>query len=197
MSSTQGMPTEEQCLRILREEGCARNVIEHVCTVERIAIEIAARSGADLQMVKAGALLHDVGRCRRHDALHASEGAQIAIERGLPDPLVRIIRRHIAAGLTHEEAKAIGLPPGDYMPETLEEKIVCHSDNLVKGTNGVQTLEEAVREMRHRGYPVTADRMKAMHAELSAASGVDVNLIVKQVRDQKSVKGPCAGYISP
>ena len=197
MSSTQGMPTEEQCLRLLREEGCARNVIEHVCTVERIALEIAVRSGADLQMVKAGALLHDVGRCHRHDALHASEGAQIAMDRGLPDPLVRIIRRHIAAGLTHEEAEAIGLPPGDYMPETLEEKIVCHADNLVKGTKGVQTLEQAIEEMLRRGYPVTAERMKAMHAELSAACGIDVDRIVKQVQDRGSVKGPCAAYTGP
>ncbi len=192
--STLRMPSETECLDILREEGCKRNVIEHVCTVHSLAVEMARLSFAEGDLVAAGALLHDVGRCRRHDILHVSEGARIARERNLPDALVSVIERHVAAGLTEEEAKDAGLPPGTYMPRTLEEKIVCHADNLVKGQGGLQTLDEALKETQRRGYPTTAERMERMHAELSKACGENVDEIVRGLRSTGRIKGPCAAY---
>ena len=80
MSSMQKMPNERECLDILLEEGCKRNVIIHVRTVHALAMEMAALSSADIGLVEAGSLLHDVGRCRRHDVRHVSEGARIARE---------------------------------------------------------------------------------------------------------------------
>jgi uncharacterized protein (TIGR00295 family) len=194
--STETVPSERQCLRILREEGCKVSVIQHVCTVKSIAEEMAKRSGADLKLVRAGALLHDVGRSRTHGVMHVAESARIARQRGLPEELVRIIERHVAAGLTQREAKGLGLPEGNYMPETLEEKIVCHADNLVKGPSGTQTLEEALNEIVRRGYPVTAERMRAMHTELSERCGIDVDDIVRMLRAEPPLKGPCAAYTS-
>lgn len=194
--STETVPSERQCLRILREEGCKVSVIQHVCTVKSIAEEMAKRSGADLKLVRAGALLHDIGRSRTQGVMHVAESARIARQRGLPEELVRIIERHVAAGLTQREAKGLGLPEGNYMPETLEEKIVCHADNLVKGPSGTQTLEEALNEIVRRGYPVTAERMRAMHAELSERCGIDVDDIVRMLRAEPPLKGPCAAYTS-
>jgi len=194
--STETMPSERQCLRILREEGCKVSVIQHVCTVKSIAEEMAKRSGADLKLVRAGALLHDVGRSRTQGVMHVAESARIARQRGLPEELVRVIERHVAAGLTQREAKGLGLPDGNYMPETLEEKIVCHADNLVKGPSGTQTLEEALSEIVRRGYPVTAERMRAMHTELSERCGIDVDEIVRMLRAEPPLKGPCAAYTS-
>jgi uncharacterized protein (TIGR00295 family) len=194
--STESVPNERECLRILREEGCKLNVIQHVCTVKSIAEEMAKRSGADLKLVRAGALLHDVGRSRTQGVMHVAEGARIAKERHLSEELVRIIQRHVAAGLTQKEAKGLGLPEGHYMPESLEEKIVCHADNLVKGQNGMQTLEEALDEIVRRGYPVTAERMRAMHVELSERCGIDIDAIVRMLRADPPLKGPCAAYTS-
>ena len=194
--STETVPSERECLRILREEGCKLSVIQHVCTVKSIAEEMARRSGADLKLVRAGALLHDVGRSRTQGVMHVAESARIARERGLSDELVRVIERHVAAGLMPREAKRLGLPDGHYMPETLEEKIVCHADNLVKGQSGMQTLDEALYEVMRRGYPVTAERMRSMHAELSERCGVDINDIIRVLRADPPLKGPCAAYIS-
>lgn len=194
--STETVPSERQCLRILREEGCKVSVIQHVCTVKSIAEEMAKRSGADLKLVRAGALLHDIGRSRTQGVMHVAESARIARQRGLPEELVRIIERHVAAGLTQREAKGLGLPDGNYMPETLEEKIVCHADNLVKGPSGTQTLEESLNEIVRRGYPVTAERMRAMHTELSERCGIDVDEIVRMLRAEPPLKGPCAAYTS-
>jgi uncharacterized protein (TIGR00295 family) len=191
---SRAMPSEEECIRILEEEGCKRSIIEHVCTVHAIALEIARRSGADLELVSAGALLHDVGRSRTQGLFHVVEGVKIATRRNLPDSLIRVIQHHVAAGFTHEEARELGLPEGDYMPETIEEKIVCHADNLVKGPNGMQTLEEASMEVLRKGHEVTVQRMRAMHRELSQACGIDIDKLIRALR-KKAVKGPCAAYV--
>ena len=189
------MPSENECLRILREEGCRSNIIQHVCMVKMIAVAMAMASGANMRLVTAGALLHDLGRSRTQTTLHSYEGARLLREKGLPEELARVVQRHMGAGFTHEEANVLGLPEGDYMPETLEEKIVCHADNLVKGTAGIQTLREALDEMTNRGHPTSAERMRAMHQELSAACSVDVDDLVKSLRADWQVKGPCAAYI--
>ncbi|MCU0861226.1 MAG: HDIG domain-containing protein [Methanomassiliicoccales archaeon] len=185
------MPGEKECIRILKEEGCKRSVLRHVCTVRLIAVEMAARSGADLPLVTAAALLHDVGRSRTQTVMHVAESVRILRERGMPERLVQVIGRHVAAGFTDQEASALGLPPGDYMPRTLEDKIVCHADNLVKGERGMLTLEEAVAEVERKGHKSTGERMRAMHRELSEACGLDVDDIVMELRARK-IKDPCA-----
>jgi len=43
--------------------------------------------------------------------------------------------------LDKEDAKSVGLPNGDYLPETLEEKIVCLADKLMAGRREV-SIEE-------------------------------------------------------
>ncbi|MEM0448465.1 MAG: HDIG domain-containing protein [Methanomassiliicoccales archaeon] len=184
------MPSERECLQILEEEGAKRSLLQHVCTVKLIAAEMARRSGADLPLVLAAALLHDLGRTRTQSVLHVAESVRLARERGLPERLIQVIGRHVAAGFTDEEALALGLPPGDYMPRTLEDKIVCHADNLVKGENGMLTLEEAIREIERKGHHSTAERMRIMHEELSRACGIDIDRIVLELRS-RGIKDPC------
>jgi uncharacterized protein (TIGR00295 family) len=154
---------------------------------------IASRIRADRDLVNAGSLLHDVGRSRTHGAKHVSEGVAIARSRDLPEPLVRVISRHIAAGLTKQEAKALGLPDGEYMPETIEEKIVCHADNLVSDDK-VTTLQEALDDLNSKGYSNTAMRMKAMHEELSALCGEDIDIMLADAKIAEKVTKKCAVY---
>jgi uncharacterized protein (TIGR00295 family) len=187
------LPSERQCFEILKEEGCSPKVIRHVCTVNVVAMIIASRVKADKELVNAGSLLHDVGRSRTHGAKHVSEGVAIARSRNLPEPLVRVISRHIAAGLTKEEANALGLPDGEYMPLTIEEKIVCHADNLVSGDK-VTTLLEALDDLNSKGYTNTAMRMKAMHEELSALCGEDIDSMLADAKIAERVTKKCAVY---
>jgi len=181
------------CFEILKEEGCSPKVVRHVCTVNVVALIIASRIRADKDLVNAGSLLHDVGRSRTHGAKHVSEGVAIARSRNLPEPLVRVISRHIAAGLTTEEAKTLGLPDGEYMPETVEEKIVCHADNLVSNDR-VTTLQEALDDLNSKGYTNTAIRMKEMHEELSALCGEDIDIMLADARIADRVTRKCAVY---
>ncbi|MEL4304717.1 TIGR00295 family protein [Methanococcoides sp. LMO-2] len=149
------MITTSDALKLLKEAGCAANVIRHCQVVSQIAVEIAAAqrdSGkdVDLEIVELGALLHDIGRSRTHGIRHALEGVSVAEELGLDPRLVLIIRNHIGAGISRQEALLLGLPEDDYLPVSIEEKIVCHADNLVMGEERVN-ISKCIQRMKDRG----------------------------------------------
>ena len=58
-------------------------------------------------------------------------------EYGYPEEVQNIVERHIGAGLSEDEAIKLGLPKKSYIPQTIEEKIVAHADNLISGTKEV------------------------------------------------------------
>jgi uncharacterized protein len=153
---------EKDALDLLRKSGCSSNVVEHCQAVAAYAREIAmeiricARKKnedvkVDIDLVYIGGLLHDIGRSRTHGISHAVDGAKIAIENGLDEKLINIIERHIGAGIPEEEAATLGLPARDYMPLTLEEKIVAHADNLISGTR-IGSIDEQIAGLRKKQF---------------------------------------------
>lgn len=155
------LPSKEEAVLLLENAGCSASVVSHCLAVAEYAGEIAERINScskkhgvsvDRELVVAGALLHDIGRARTHGIRHAVEGVAIARGIGLDDRLVRIIGRHIGAGIDGKEASRLELPPGDYMPHSMEEKIVAHADNLLSGARRITILEE-VAHLRENGLP--------------------------------------------
>ena len=125
-------------LKILKQEETPENVIEHSKAVYKKAMVIAANfKNADKDLIKKGALLHDIGRSKTHGISHAVEGAKIVKQYGYPEEVQNIVERHIGAGITEEESVKLGLPKKSYIPQTIEEKIVAHADNLHSGTKDV------------------------------------------------------------
>ncbi len=170
----EALPSRAECVALLREYGCSEEVVAHCEAVSALAVKFAKRCGGDIKLVEIGGLLHDLGRCRAHTIAHAVEGARIAKDRKLPEALVNIIERHIGAGINRSEAKELGLPEKDYVPLTLEEKIVAHSDNLMSGVERTG-IKEAIGYLTRQGQSEAALRMLALHKELSAACGVDLD----------------------
>ncbi len=74
----------------------------------------------------------------------------------------------------------MGLPPGDYMPKTLEEKIVAHADNMVSD-NRVVRHTHSVEKLRNKGANRGADRIEALHRELSELYGEDLDVIPDKI----------------
>ena len=151
---------EIEAIELLRKSGCSAGVIDHCRAVASYAKEIALdirncalKRGTevkiDIDLVFIGGLLHDIGRSKTHGIFHAVEGARIASDNGLDNKLVNIIERHIGAGIPEEEAFGLCLPEKDYMPLTLEEKIVAHADNLVSGAK-VGNMDELVARLREK-----------------------------------------------
>jgi len=132
---------ESDCISLLRGAGCTEGVIAHCRAVRDLALTYASDPLVDRDLIEAGALLHDIGRGVTHDLHHAEAGGAICRSFGLDRAIVAIVERHIGAGLTADECSLLGLVPRDCVPRTLEEKIVAHADNLVKGTR-IITMEE-------------------------------------------------------
>ena len=170
------IPTPEECIGLLRKSGCSEQVIRHCMIVRDVAVRMAEKANADVKLVEASALLHDIGRSKTHGIRHAFEGGKIAKKFGLPESIVKIIERHIGAGLPADEAKKLGLPMKDYIPKALEEKIVCHADNLVDN-NKKQNIEYEIERALAQGFDGYARRLFALHEELSDICGIDVNKI--------------------
>jgi uncharacterized protein (TIGR00295 family) len=173
-SEVRGLPSRDECLAILREHACNEEVIKHCVAVSNLAVRIARKCRANVGLVEAGALLHDLGRCKTHGMAHAVEGARLAKRLKLPEPVVNIIERHIGAGITAEEAQALGLPKKDYVPKTLEEKIVAHADNLMSGDRRTG-IKEAVVHLTRKEQHDAAMKVLRLHEELSEICGTNVD----------------------
>lgn len=174
-------PSYEECIGILRENRCSSSVQRHTIAVYKLAQKIANQAIANgvklsLELVKSGALLHDLGRSKTHGIKHAIEGAKLAKKIGLPEELINLIERHIGAGLSPKEAKKIGLPPKDYSPKTIEEKIIAHADNLIVGLKK-QKIEDVINELESKGLKEAGSKVLALHHELSKLCSIDVDKI--------------------
>lgn len=173
-ASTRKLPSRDECIALLQESGCSDGVVRHCVAVSELAVRIAKRCAADVQLVEVGSLLHDVGRCRSHGLDHAVVGVEIAKEKKLPESIVRIIERHIGGGITKKEAKRLGLPEKDFLPKTLEEKIVSHADKLISDIRRT-TIKEAVGRFVREGLTDSALRILKNHEELSALCRMNID----------------------
>lgn len=183
------IPSEKECLALLRDEGCTKRVIVHCATVRAVAEEIASHiPQADMNLVIAGSLLHDIGRSQTHSIMHAVIGAHIAKNHGLSPLIVEIIRRHTGAGIDPEDAAEMGLPEGDYIPRTLEEKIVAHADNLVSD-NCIVKVAHSVDKLERKGAHRGAVRVAELHRELSELYGEDLDCMVDVLGEFPRLKG--------
>lgn len=170
-----GLPNREQAIQILTKHNCPPQVINHCVAVTALAMEIAKKLQAkglkvDLALVEAGALLHDLGRSKTHGVEHGLVGAQIAQSIGLPESVVNIIKRHVGAGVTDEEADWLEWPSDNYMPTTLEEKIVCYADKRID--HDVRTpIEVEIEKLQSNGYAEAAERVRNLHVEITHLLG--------------------------
>lgn len=137
-------------IKILKQLNCPENVIEHSKAVYKKAMRMAENyDDVNLELIKKGALLHDIGRSKTHGITHAIEGAKIAKDLGFDESICNIIERHIGAGIDENEAIELNLPKKSYVPQTLEEKIVAHSDNLISGNEEVD-LQFVINKIRRK-----------------------------------------------
>jgi uncharacterized protein len=140
------MPEGRDCDSLLREAGCSGKVIGHCHLVRTVSVRYAGSSGfADNGLVALGACLHDIGRGFTHSLHHAQRGAAYCREIGLPEEVARIVECHTGAGLSADECTLLRLLPISCIPETLEERIVAASDNLVRGNEEITIYDRLAR----------------------------------------------------
>ncbi len=169
------LPSREQAIELLRANHCPPIVIRHCEVVAKLAVEIAEKIEkkglkVDRELVEVGALLHDLGRSKAHGVNHGVVGANMAASEGLPESLVRIIRSHVGAGITAEEAEAFGWPKDVYVPVTLEEKIVSYADKLIDQSKRVP-IELEIKKLQMENKDEAAERVRKLHEEITNLLG--------------------------
>lgn len=148
------LPDREFALFLLRSLKIPLSVRRHSEKVAEKALDIAkkiTKVKVDFNLIEIGAILHDIGRTKTHGFKHALIGAKILRERGFSDKLAKICERHILGGLDKVDAKNFGLPEKDYLPITLEEKIICLADKHMAGTREVTINERFNRWFQKYG----------------------------------------------
>lgn len=120
-------------------------VLKHSFAVRDAALDIASKINdnskvlVDVDLVRIGALLHDIGRSKYPPGpgsiLHGLEGYNILVGEGLYS-LALFARNHVGFGIYDYDIRLqhLPLPDGNYVPETIEQKIVSYADNLIFGS---------------------------------------------------------------
>ncbi len=103
--------------------------------------------GFDRKFVEEAAMLHDIGifRCDAPGiACHGTEpyichgrlGAELMRNEGY-ERHARVCERHTGAGLSRHDivSQDLPLPHRDFLPETLEEKVICYADKFYSKSN--------------------------------------------------------------
>ncbi len=154
------MDIPEEITELWNRYKLDEKVKKHCIKVAEVALKIAERikergHDVDVDSVKKAALLHDIGRSITHDIDHFIHSGKIVRKEGFGEKIARIVERHFLCGITKDDAKRLNLKVyGDFMPETIEEKIVCYADKIVRNCCEISFEEFLKRldELKNR-YP--------------------------------------------
>ncbi|PID32138.1 phosphohydrolase [Candidatus Saccharibacteria bacterium] len=141
--------TFDQIIALHKKYAPADSVFESVFThckiVSDIAVQLAKKSGVhvDIELVKAGCLLHDIGVYALFDEngaeidagkyiTHGVRGEEILRNEGFAEQYCRFASHHTGAGITKEQIRQnnLPLPLSDYLAETPEEELVMYADKF-------------------------------------------------------------------
>lgn len=89
----------------------------------------------DGDLVRAGALLHDIGVYRLDGSdyiRHGVLGYELLRSLDFPEVLSRFCSHHTGVGLTRTDIaeQQLPIPPGDYLADTVEEELVMYADKF-------------------------------------------------------------------
>ena len=174
------IPSAQQALALHKKYGSNERTVSHCQACARISKTLSGRAvqrGIPLseEAAVAGALLHDIGRSKIQTVAHGYVGAGILEKEGVDPVVVEIVRRHVGAGISPEEASALGFPSGDYIPRTPEQKIVCFADKLLDGDRA-RPFEEEVKRFVKKGHDV--QRLRKLKEDVDAAVGGDAEALI-------------------
>lgn len=158
----------------LIEKYCAGNpeleriLFLHSKKVADMALRIANNHpelNLDQRFIFEAAMLHDLGvvkvsapgiHCFGSEPYikHGLCGAEILRSEGLPLH-ARVAERHTGTGLTKQAilSQGLPLPPQDFCPETLAEKLICYADKFYSKTHPEveKTYERACHSLQKFG----------------------------------------------
>jgi len=175
--------------RLKYRTSYGQNQLSHAVEATHIAAMLAAELGANIQLAKMGAMLHDIGKAVSHEVegAHAQVGADIAKRYGVPADVVNIIASHhheveqmSAEAAIATAADAIsGSRPGARREalETYVKRIQALEDIGNSFTGVLQTYAiQAGREVRVIVRPDDIDDLASIRLAKDIAKKIEDNL---------------------
>jgi ribonucrease Y len=175
--------------RLKYRTSYGQNVLSHAVETAHLAAMLAAETGADVNVARAGGLLHDLGKAVSHevDGPHAAIGAEMAQRHGVPVRVVNAIAAHhhevdqenLEAVLVEIADAISGSRPGARR-ESLELYIkrLEMLENIARTFAGVQESYaiQAGREIRIIVRPENIDDLGATQLSRDVARKVEESL---------------------
>lgn len=142
-----------------------QNQLTHAVEVSKLAAVIAAELGADVEVCKAGGLLHDLGKAMDYnmEGTHAMLGAEFAKRHGVNVKVVNAITSH------HHEVEQSSL-----------EAIIVESADAISGARpGArrESLEQYLK--RVRALEEIADSYKGVNQSYALQAGREIRIFVR------------------
>jgi len=170
--------------RLKYRTSYGQNQLAHAVETAKIASVIAVELGANVEISKAGALLHDLGKAMDHniEGTHAQIGAEFAQRYGVSSKVVNIIASH------HHEVDQ----------ESVEAVIVEAADAISGARPGArrEDLEQYIKRLRaleniannHKGvdrsYAIQAGREVRIIVRPNEVDDVEANRMAKSIAQQ-------------
>lgn len=151
--------------RLKYRTSYGQNQLSHAVEVARLASVIGSELGADIEIVKAAGLLHDLGKAMDHntEGTHALIGAEFARRYGVNPKIVNAIASH------HHETEQ----------ESLEAIIVESADAISGARPGArrEDLEQYIKRLR--ALEDIANSFKGVSQSYAIQAGREVRIIVR------------------
>jgi ribonuclease Y len=142
-----------------------QNVLQHSIEMTHIAGMIAEELGANVQVAKAGALLHDIGKALDHEVsgTHVEIGRRILQKFGASEEIVKAMQAH------HEE----------YPYETVESRIVQTADAISGARPGARRDNVENYLKRLADLEATANSFKGIEKSYALQAGREIRVFVR------------------
>ncbi len=151
--------------RLKYRTSYGQNQLAHAVEVSKLASVIASELGADVEISKAGALLHDLGKAMDHntEGTHAMIGAEFAKRHGVSPKVVNCIASH------HHEVEQ----------ESVEAVIVEAADAISGARPGArrEDLEQYIKRLR--ALEDIANSFKGVNQSFAIQAGREVRIMVR------------------
>lgn len=151
-----------------------QNVLQHSIEMAHIAGMIAEELGANVQVAKAGALLHDIGKALDHEVAgtHVEIGRRILQKFGAPEDIIKAMQAH------HEE----------YPYETVESRIVQTADAISGARPGARRDNVENYLKRLGDLEALANSFPGIEKSYALQAGREIRIFVKpeEVGDMES-----------
>jgi ribonuclease Y len=150
--------------RLYFRTSFGQNVLQHSIEMAHISGMLAEELGADVQIAKAGALLHDIGKALDHEVqgTHVEIGRKILQKFGADERIIKAMQSH------HDE----------YPYETIESIIVQTADAISGGRPGArrESVENYIKKLED--LEKIASSKEGVEKAYALAAGREIRVFV-------------------